>query len=141
MVDALGGFAVVGWLGPENVGDEGLGVAIIEREPTGLDLDHDAVAGQEDVVNVGKIEAIKERFVGSDWLGCFEAFTVAAAENVSGDHEFVAAEVGLAGNFVGVDVDEFDDPIGIGAAGGSDEVGDGLAADFHRSGEDLRGKS
>ena len=86
MIDALGGFAVVGGLGPENVGDEGLRVAVVEREPAGLDLDHDAVAGKEDVVGVGKIEAIEQRLVGGDGLGSFEAFAVAAAENVGGDH-------------------------------------------------------
>ena len=49
----LGGFLVVGGLGEEDVGDEGLGVAVVEGEPCGLDLDHDAVAGEEDVVGVG----------------------------------------------------------------------------------------
>ena len=45
---------------------------------------------------------------------------------------------GLRGDFVGVDVDDFDYPIGIGAAGGGDDVGDGLAADFYRSRQDVR---
>ena len=63
-------------------------------------------------------------------FGSFEAFAVAAAENVGGDHQLKAAEVRLAGDFVGIDVDELDDPIGIGAAGGSDDVCNGLAADF-----------
>jgi len=140
VVDALGGFAVVGGLGPENVGDESLGIAVVEGEPARLDLDHDAMAGKEDVIGVGKIEAIEQRLVGSDGMGSFEAFAIAAAEDVAGDHELIAAEFGLAGNFVGVDVDEFDDPVGVGAAGGSDEVGDRLAADFDRSLENVGGE-
>ena len=40
VVDALGGFFVVVGLGPEDVGNEGLRVAVIKGEPTGLDLDH-----------------------------------------------------------------------------------------------------
>jgi len=52
---------------------------------------------------------------------------------MSGDyHQFVAAHVGLAGDFVGIDVNEFDDPVGIGAGGGGDQIGDGLTADFER---------
>src|SRR5580692_5140041 len=79
MVNALSGFAIVGRLGPEDVGDEGLRVAVVEREPARLDLHHDAMAGEEDVVGVGEIEAIKKRFIGGDGLGSFEAFAVAAA--------------------------------------------------------------
>ena len=45
VVDPLSGFAKVGGLGPEDVGDEGLRIAVVEREPSGLDLYHDAVAG------------------------------------------------------------------------------------------------
>ena len=71
MVDALRGFAVVGGLGPENVGHESLRVAVVKRKPARLDLHHDAVARQEDVVGVGEIEAIEQWLVGGDGLGSF----------------------------------------------------------------------
>ena len=45
--------------------------------------------------------------------------------------------VGPAGYFVGIDVDQLDHPIGIRAAGGGDQVGDRLAADLHRGGQDI----
>jgi hypothetical protein len=141
VVDALGGFLVVGGLGPEDVGDEGLGVAVVEGEPTGLDLHHDAVAGEEDVVGGGQIEAVGEGLVGGDGFGGGETLAVAAAEDVGGDHELVAAHVGLAGDLVGVEVDELDDPVGVGAGGGGNEVGDGLAADGERGGEDVGGEA
>src|SRR5580704_536443 len=77
MVYALSGLAIIGRLGPEDVGHEGLRVAVVEREPARLDLHHDAMAGQEDVVGVGEIEAIEKRFVGGDGFGSFKAFAVA----------------------------------------------------------------
>src|SRR5580765_7692352 len=66
VIDALGSLAVVDGFCPENVGDEGLRVAVIQREPAGLDLHHDAMAGKEDVVGSGQNDAIGERLVGFD---------------------------------------------------------------------------
>jgi len=37
VVNALGGFAKVGGLGPEDVGHERLRIAVVQREPSGLD--------------------------------------------------------------------------------------------------------
>ena len=51
--DALGCFLVVGGFGVEDIGDEGLRVAVVEWEERGLDLDHVAVSGLEDVIDVG----------------------------------------------------------------------------------------
>lgn len=65
-------------------------------------------------------EFVGEGFACFDGAGGFEAFAVTAAEDVGGDHELVAAHFGLAGNLVGIEVDEFDDPVGIGAGGGGD---------------------
>ena len=53
-VDALGGFEVVGGAGLEDGGDELLGVAVDEGEPGGLDLDHEAVAFEDDVVAIAE---------------------------------------------------------------------------------------
>ena len=130
MVDALGGLFVVLGLGPEGVGYEGLGVAVVEGEPAGLDLDHEAVAGEDDVVGYREGELVWEGFTGFDGAGGFEAFAVTAAKDVGRDHELVAAHFGLAGDLVGIEVDELDDPVGIGTGGGGDQVGDGFAADF-----------
>ena len=54
--DALRGLLVVGGFGVKDVGDEGLRVAVVEREEGGLDLDHDAVSGLEDVVDLREAE-------------------------------------------------------------------------------------
>jgi len=62
-----------------------LRIAVVERKPGGLDLHHDAVTGQEDVVGGGKGEAIEQRLVRRDGLGCFEILAVPATENIGGD--------------------------------------------------------
>src|SRR6266704_6935332 len=54
VIDALGGFAKVAGLGPENVGNESLGIAVVQRKPARLDLHHDAVALQEHMICRGK---------------------------------------------------------------------------------------
>jgi hypothetical protein len=46
--DALGCLLMVARLGEKDVGNEGLRVAVVEREPARLDLHHDPMAGLED---------------------------------------------------------------------------------------------
>jgi hypothetical protein len=53
VIDAVGGLDVVGWFGKEDVVYVGLGITVVEGESTGLDLDHDAMAAEEDVVRIG----------------------------------------------------------------------------------------
>src|SRR5207249_532531 len=86
VVDTLRSFAVIPGFCPENVGHESLRIAIIQREPTGLNLYHDAVSGEENVVRRGQIEAIEQRLVGSEGFCCLQALAIAAAEDVGGNH-------------------------------------------------------
>ena len=72
---------------------------------------------------------------GFDGLGRGEALAIAAAEDVHGDRQLVAAQLGLVGHLVGIDVDQLDHPVGVGAAGRGDQVGNGLAGDVHRRGQ------
>src|ERR1700733_15632869 len=113
---------------------------IIEGEPRGLDLDHDAMPGDEDVVGVGQVEAVRFGRVGGDGVGGGEGFAVAAAEDVGGDHELVAAHMWVPGDFIWVDVDELDDPVGVCAGGGGDQVGNRLAGDGEGGGGDGGGE-
>ena len=106
MIYALRRLAVIPRLGPENIRHECLRIAVVERKPARLDLHHDAMARQEDVIRRGQGEAIEQRLVGGDGLGGFEALAIAAAENVGRDHQLIAAHVGLAGHFVGIDIDQ-----------------------------------
>src|ERR1700674_5318847 len=117
MVDALSSFTIVTWLRPKDTWYESLRVAIVERKPARLDLDHDAVAWQEDMIRGGQSESVEQRNVGSNWLGCFQAFAIAAAEDVSRNHQLITAHIRLARDFVGIEIDYFNYPIGIRTAG------------------------
>ena len=58
------GFLVVTWMGGHDVWYEGLGVAVVEREPGALHLNHYRVALFEDVIH--GMEAVPEFM----WLVC-----------------------------------------------------------------------
>ena len=58
VMDVLHCLAVVGRFRNEDVRHEGLGIAVIQRKPARLHLDHDAVPRQEYMVRVGEIEAV-----------------------------------------------------------------------------------
>jgi len=68
-VEVLFGGLVVGGLGGHDVGDPGLGVAVVEGEPGALDLDHDAVSFEEDVVGGVEGESVFLGGVGGDGFG------------------------------------------------------------------------
>src|SRR5207244_446386 len=61
-------------------------IAIIQREPTGLNLYHDAVSGEENVVRCGQVETVDQRFVGRQRFRSLRALAIAAAKDVSGNH-------------------------------------------------------
>src|SRR5207245_9859712 len=85
-VGTVGSLAVIPGVWPGNVGHEKLPIAIIKREPTGLDLYHDAVSGEEHVVRCGQVETVDQRFVGRQRFRSLQALAIAAAEDVGGIH-------------------------------------------------------
>ena len=93
--------------------------------------------GQEDVVRRRQREPIGERRVGRDGRRGLEALAVAAAQDVRGHRELIAAHPGLARHLVGMDVDHLDHPVGVAAARGGHEVRDRLAADLDGRGQHL----
>ena len=105
----VAGLIVCG-LGGHDVGHEGLRVAVVEREPGALDLDHHGVAGLEDVVHVVQRELVLVNGAGAQRRGLVEARQIAAAEDFSVGHQLVAAHRGV-GIVVGVLVDELDDQV------------------------------
>src|SRR5450759_5107604 len=82
VVETLHGFAVVLRLCKENIGDERLRIAVVQRKPTRLDLHHDAMAGQEDMVRRRQSEAVKQGLVGGDGFCRLQALAIAATEDV-----------------------------------------------------------
>src|SRR2546427_818470 len=82
VVDTLHSFSKIPGFGPENCRHEGLGVAVVQRKPARLYLDHDPVAGQENMVRRRQSKAVKQRLVGHDGLRCLQALAITATENV-----------------------------------------------------------
>ena len=67
-VEALRGLHIVLRFGEEDIGDERLRVAVIQREPGGLHLHHDPVPRQEHVVDRWQDELVRQWFVRHDRL-------------------------------------------------------------------------
>ena len=136
-VDALHRRDVVLVLRLEDILDVLLRVAVDDREPCALHLDHDLVALLEDMVLVNQVNVELGHPVRDERLRLLEALVVAAAEHLAGDHELVAAHARLVGVLVGVDVDELDDPVAVGPRGRGEEAREDLARDGHVRAERL----
>src|SRR6266852_8581890 len=80
-VDSLRGFLKVGLLGFENIGNKFLRVAVDDREPSALDLHHNAVSLLENVVRGVQINGEKRDCIRRDGFGFFERVAKAAAEH------------------------------------------------------------
>ena len=64
-----------------------------------------------------------------------EAVAIAAAEDVGPDRQLIAAELGLGGVDVGVDVDQLDHEVAVRAGRAGHQVDHRRALDPHRRGE------
>src|SRR5256886_16502985 len=53
-------------LGPEDIGYERLWIAVVKRKPTGLNLHHDSMSRQKNVICGRQGEAIEQRFIRSE---------------------------------------------------------------------------
>src|SRR2546425_1612006 len=95
---------------------------------------------QKDVVRRGQIEAVEQGLIGSDGFGSLETLAIAAAKDVGGNHQLVAAERRLAGYFIGIDVNQLDHPVGVRAAGGGEQIGDRLPAYLYSRAQDVGNK-
>ena len=106
-----------------------------------MDLHHDAMAFEENVVAIAQRDFPFCGFVGFQRSGMFETLQVSAAADFHGDGELIAVEglrvlagrgaiIGGPGIFLGVfgeDVDEFYDEVAVGAGGGGEEICGDLA--------------
>src|SRR5579859_561497 len=128
MPDGLRRALVISRLGPEDIGHKSLRIAIVEREPAGLHLHHDAVAGQKNVVGCRQLEAIEQGRIGFDRLRRLHAFAIAPAENVHGYRELVTAHVRLSCDFIRIHINHLYHPVSVSACGGGHQVHHRLAA-------------
>jgi len=86
VVNALGSLLIIPWLSQKYIRNELLRVSIVEWEPGGLDLDHQAMTGEKDVIRGRKSKVVGECNVRLEGLGLLEAFAVAPAEDVGRNH-------------------------------------------------------
>lgn len=88
------------------------------------------MAAAESMKNIGDGELDFCDFAGLEGLGLFEAVAELATKDVATDELLITAHFDVSrirfGIVIvpGIDVDEFDDPIGVGASGGDVQRGD-----------------
>src|SRR6185312_8442786 len=82
--DLLLGSDVVLRLRRHDVWDKGLRVAVVERKPCALHLDHDAVSGPEHMVRGMKAVLVLLSLVGRNRLWMLEAPAIAPAKDLLG---------------------------------------------------------
>src|ERR1035437_8286087 len=82
MEDALHRLLVVPRLGPKNIRHKRLWIAVIQRKPARLNLHHDPVPGQKNMVRRRQHEAVEQSLVGRDRLRSLQALRVTPAKNV-----------------------------------------------------------
>lgn len=154
-----GGVVLEGGL--ENVVDVFLRVAVDQREPSALDLDHDPMAGLKGVMHILQRKVDGFDLSGGKGLGILVAVAEPAADDFAAHHLLIAgkglscflgvpgwialvsvlvngltlAEFGGVLVVVGIDVDQFHDPVGVGLGGGDAEVGFEIAGDTQRRGQ------
>src|SRR3954467_9920977 len=86
VVNPLCCFLEVFGFGPEDVLHECLRVAIVKWEPARLDLHHDAVTREKDVIRRRQSETIFQRLISCDCFRKLQALAVTPAEHVSRNH-------------------------------------------------------
>src|SRR5436190_19824708 len=82
VIDPLRRLSIIPGFGPEDVWYEGLGIAVVEREPARLDLYHNPVTRQKDMVRRGQGKSVEQGLVSRDGLGRLKALAIAATEDV-----------------------------------------------------------
>ncbi len=137
VVDALGRFLEIRLLGAVDV-DKCLGVAVDQREPGALDLDHDLVTGAEGVGDVLQRE-IDRRRPGWETNGSGFDRLLRNLPRITSPRTSCWKPPNLTpdcvGVVVGIDVDQLDDPVGIGPGRRNEEPGLDRAGDRDILGE------
>src|ERR1700676_371953 len=141
VVHPLHRFPVIARLGPKNIGHESLRIAVVQRAPARLDLHHDAMSREKNMIRGRQQKLIKQRFVRRERRRLLQALAITAPENVRRNHELIPAHLRIARHFIRIHVDELHHPVRIGPAGGSDQIRDRLPADFCRRRQHLRAKN
>src|SRR5215469_2494335 len=112
-VHLVGRLLIVGFLRFKNIRNEFLRVAVIEREPRALHLNHDAVAFFEHVIRRVQVNREWRNLPRNNRLGFLVRIAVAPAEDFVRDHQFETSQIPFRIGFVWIDVNQFHHPVGI----------------------------
>ncbi len=94
-------------------GFEGLRIAIDQRKPGALNLDRDAMALFENVRRIMHIDRVIQYLAMREGLRVVKTRSETASEYLVRNNSLAAAQVGRCSVIVWIDVNEFDDPIGV----------------------------
>lgn len=75
-----------------------LRIAVDQRKPSALDLDHDSMSGFESVVNILQRDFDGGDFIRLEWFGGNEAVAEPSSEYLATDHELVSGEIDSLGS-------------------------------------------
>src|ERR1035438_975560 len=115
----MGRFVEIRLAGGGNV-HKGLGIAVHQGEPGALHLNHDTVTATESMANVRHRELNLADLARFEWLRFLEAVAEFAPENVAAHKLLITSHTDMGrvwvwvGKVPGIDIYEFDHPIGVG---------------------------
>jgi hypothetical protein len=125
IIEAVRGRLKIRLVRLKDVGHVLLGVAVDERKPRALYLHHEPVAGTERVQQVLQRNGHGRDLTRYKGPGLTETLTETAAHDFGAHQLLVAAQVHarrrarVVWRVVGLHVDDFHDPVGVGAGGGN----------------------
>ncbi len=121
---------IIGWLGVENILDEFLWIAIIQRKPCALHLHHNAMSFLERVIVRPEVYRVFVDVVGINRGRLFKALSISAAKNFVGNHQLIARHI-LFARLIRIDVNQFHYPVAVRSRSRREQMCDYLAADGH----------
>jgi len=122
-------FLEVFFLGVENI-TELLGIAVDDRKPGALDVNHNPMSFLEAVAFIAEVKFDFSHQVGHERFWLFEAVSVLAADNfacqkhLEVSHSHIAGIELVVGSISGVDIDQLYDPVCICSCCGNMQTGD-----------------
>ena len=123
MVNSVGGLDEIGLIGIKDVVDKFLGIAVDERKPTALYLDHNAVAVFEGVQHVLQRQFNIGNLARGEGFRFVEVVAIAPAKHLAADHLLVMPHadvgwiVGIVWMIARINVYQLDHPVCIRSAG------------------------
>ena len=100
---------------------EFLWVAIHQREPTTLDLNHDSMSAAEAVIGIGQGKEYFRRLIRLERFWLFKTVTELASNHIAPHELLIAAHLNLPGvvfrvrEIIRVNINQFDNPVAVGA--------------------------